>query len=244
LSCEEWDGGRVFECYLDGRPARQLRDLGRFAHEAAAVDPVGRRVYLTEDRPNGRFYRFVPDRYPDLQGGQLEAARVSWSDSERLSGTVTWTRVEKWLPAALNPLTAARTTAFRGGEGCWYDAGLVYFATKGDKRIWTHDPARETIACIYAVDRAQGSPLRSVDNIVVSRSGDLYVAEDGGGMKLVLITPEATGTPFLELHDHEGSEITGPAFTPAGDRLIFSSQRGRAGSGRGTTFEIRGPFRV
>ena len=34
--------------------------LGRFKHEAAAVDPKGRRVYLTEDLIDGRFYRFTP----------------------------------------------------------------------------------------------------------------------------------------------------------------------------------------
>jgi secreted PhoX family phosphatase len=244
LSCEEWDGGRVFECYLDGRPARALADLGRFAHEAAAVDPAGGRVYLTEDRQNGRFYRFTPERYPELEGGVLEAAQVTWSDPEHRSGAVTWTRVEKWLPASLNPFTARKTTAFDGGEGCWYDAGLVYFATKGDGRIWIHDPARGTIRCLYTADRAQGSPLRSVDNIVVSPSGDLFVAEDGGGMRLVMITPEGGAAPFLELVGHEGSEITGPAFTPGGDRLLFSSQRGAAGSGRGMTFEVEGPFRT
>src|SRR5688500_372634 len=47
LSCEEWDGGHVWECYLDGRPAAPRFDLGTFTHEAVAVDPVRRALYLT-----------------------------------------------------------------------------------------------------------------------------------------------------------------------------------------------------
>lgn len=243
LSCEEWEGGRVWECYLDGRAAQRRGDLGTFTHEAVAVDPDGRRLYLTEDRSNGRFYRFTPDSYPSLSSGRLEAARVTFLDANRLRGTVTWTRVEKFISAAQNPLTSGRTTGFDGGEGCWYDRGHVYFATKGDNRVWSYDPASSELECIYSVDLAPGSPLRGVDNILVSRSGDLYVAEDGGDMQLVIITPDGSVAPFLELEGHDGSEITGPAFTPAGDRLYFSSQRGPNNAGIGMTFEVQGPFR-
>src|SRR5262245_9212471 len=61
LSCEEYRGGLVWECDPAGpgqgiaRPA-----LGKFVHEAAAVDPVTGYVYLTEDEDRGRFYRFCP----------------------------------------------------------------------------------------------------------------------------------------------------------------------------------------
>ncbi|MGK3991708.1 alkaline phosphatase PhoX [Sorangium sp. So ce1024] len=242
LSCEEWDGGNVFECYLDGRQAARRPDLGTFAHEAVAVDPAGRRLYLTEDRPKGRFYRFTPDRYPSLADGRLEAAQVSWS-ADRLSGTVRWVRVETSLSAALNPVTADRTTAFDGGEGCWYDDGVVYFTTKGDNRVWAYTPATSSLECIYAADLYPASPLRGVDNLVVSRSGDLFVAEDGDDMQICLITPDRVVAPFLQIDGHAGSEITGPAFSPAGDRLYFSSQRGLGGLGVGMTFEVSGPFR-
>ena len=73
------DHGWVFEVdpatpehNLDPQP---LRGLGRFAHEAAVVDPTSGDVYLTEDAsaPNGLLYRFVPDqageRYGSLRGG-------------------------------------------------------------------------------------------------------------------------------------------------------------------------------
>jgi hypothetical protein len=241
LSCEEWDGGNVFECYLDGRPAVRRGELGTFAHEAAAVDPVGRRVYLTEDRDDGRFYRFTPDAYPSLARGRLEDARVTWS-SDGLSGSVSWTRVEKWLSAAVNPFTRGRTSAFDGGEGCWYDDGAVYFTTKGDNRVWAYDVGRSSIECIYAAELFPDSPLTGVDNVVVSPQGELFVAEDGGNMQLCVLSPGRYVAPFLELKGHDGSEITGPAFSPTGDRLYFSSQRGIGNSGIGVTFEVRGPF--
>jgi len=49
--------------------------------------------------------------------------------------------------------------------------------------------------------------------------------------------------PLLQLVGHDYSEITGPAFSPDGSRLYFSSQRGITGrSEAGITFEITGPF--
>ena len=50
--------------------------MGTFSHEAAAVDPVLGHVYLTEDKGDGRFYRFTPTAAGDLTSGLLEVARV------------------------------------------------------------------------------------------------------------------------------------------------------------------------
>jgi len=47
-----------------------LRGMGRFRHEAVAVDPGTGIVYLTEDRSDGVLYRFVPDK----PGRQVEEA--------------------------------------------------------------------------------------------------------------------------------------------------------------------------
>ena len=51
--------------------------LGTFAHEAAAVDPVGKAVYLTEDEGDSRLYRFLPDAYPDLSSRDGSKPRSS-----------------------------------------------------------------------------------------------------------------------------------------------------------------------
>jgi secreted PhoX family phosphatase len=68
LSCEEQiERGSVYgwvyqvPAIHDGPGVRQqLRQLGRFNHEAAMVDPDSGIVYMTEDRIDGLFYRFVP----------------------------------------------------------------------------------------------------------------------------------------------------------------------------------------
>ena len=243
LSCEEWELGHVWECYLDGQPAQRRRDLGTFTHEAAAVDPVRQRLYLTEDEHDGRFYRHVPSSWPDLGGGGgLYATRVSWDDSRHLGGSIRWYPVPDELSARAWPMSSY-TTGFNGGEGCWYDGGLIYFATKGDNRIWSYDAGTNRLEVIYDAELHLDSPLRGVDNIVVSKSRDIYVAEDGDNMQLCLITPDRVVAPFLELEGHDGSEITGPAFNPLGDRLYFSSQRGQGNNGIGMTFEVRGPSR-
>jgi uncharacterized protein len=243
LSCEEWDRGLVWECYLDGQPAQPRLALGSFTHEAAAVDPGRRAVYLTEDEEDGRFYRFIPETWPSLDIGGLYAARVKWDDARHLAGDLRWYPVPAGFSARFSP-AAEHTTAFDGGEGCWYDAGLIYFATKGDNRVWSYDDAKKRLEVIYDASLHPDSPLRGVDNIVVSRSRDIYVAEDGDDMQLCLITPQRVVAPFLELEGHDGSEITGPAFNPAGDRLYFSSQRGVRNQGIGMTFEVHGPFRA
>jgi secreted PhoX family phosphatase len=51
-----------------------LTAMGRFVHEAAIVDPRTGIVYLTEDRPDSLFYRFLPDARGQLsRGGRLQA---------------------------------------------------------------------------------------------------------------------------------------------------------------------------
>ncbi len=248
LSCEEFELGHVWECFLDGRPAKMHYDLGTFAHEAVAVDPLRRRLYLTEDQPDGRFYRHVPTNWPDLSAGNLSAARITWDTPQKLAGSVRWSYVPDDVSARVWPMSTY-TTGFRGGEGCWYDGGLVYFTTKGDNRVWAYDASVERLEVIYDAALYPDSPLRGVDNLIVAKSGDIFVAEDGGNMQICLLTPEAPGAgprtvaPFLELVGHDGSELTGPAFNPSGERLYFSSQRGPQGAGAGVTFEVRGPFR-
>lgn len=63
-------------------------------------------------------------------------------------------------------------------------------------------------------------------------------------MDICLITPDDVVTPFLRIEGQSASEITGPAFSPDGTRLYFSSQRGTSGSSSGgVTYEVTGPFR-
>jgi len=214
--------------------------MGRFNHEAAAVDPGGRYVYLTEDQPDGRLYRFHPSVWPDLATGTLEVAAVSgstvgWSTVPDPSGAGTATRYQ-----------VATSTAFNGGEGAWYANGKVWFTTKGDNRVWELNVAAEpqTISVIYDDNTSPNPMLTGVDNIVGSVSGDLFIAEDPGNLELVILEPNGATSAFLRVLNQAGSELTGPAFDPSGTRLYFSSQRGPTGTGSGITYEVQGPFRT
>lgn len=244
LSCEETPRGRVWECDPAAAVAPVARPaMGVFQHEAAACDPDLRVVYLTEDRPDGCLYRFRPTRWGDLSRGVLEVFCLTAA-----TGRGTWQRIAD--PTAQRAETRHQVSAakrFAGGEGAWYTSATrtLLFTTKGDGRVWRLDTATNTLDVLYDDSMVSGGPpLTGVDNVTVSRSHDVYVAEDGGSMDVCLITPDGVVARFLHLVGHGSSEITGIAFAPTHDRLYFSSQRGTTGRSRdGVTFEVRGPFR-
>jgi secreted PhoX family phosphatase len=72
--------GYVFEvpAAADGLVAPvPIRAMGRFEHEACAVDPRTGIVYMTEDRHHSLFYRYIPDVPGELAaGGRLQALAV------------------------------------------------------------------------------------------------------------------------------------------------------------------------
>jgi hypothetical protein len=241
LSCEEFDltdvggpAGQVWECDPTclgqglPRPA-----LGKFNHEAVAVDPVHHHLYLTEDQGDGLLYRFTPTTWRDdgvgvLDSGRLEAAVVGADDQ------VSWLPVPD--PSAASGATRSQVpeaTRFNGGEGAWYDDGTVYLTTKGDKRVWALDTKTRQVQVLYdatPIGPDAPTPL-SVDNVTVSPAGDVLVAEDSSTRKRILLIAETDGvvtaSPFLEVIERDGgSELTGPVFDPSGARLYFSSQRG------------------
>lgn len=240
LSCEEHPAGLVWECDPEGAvSARAWPALGAFTHEAVAVDPWRTQLYLTEDLPDGRFYRFTPDSVdegmPDLQSGTLEAAHVSHQ-------RVTWERIDDPSgQSAPTRLQAPGSTAFDGGEGCWCANGFVYFTTKGDRRVWAYEIESQRLRVLYDVNRQRQSVLFGVDNVTVSASADVLVAEDAGEMQIVAISPSGRAAPIVQIVGHSRSEIAGPAFDPSGTRLYFSSQRGASGrNGDGVTYEVSG----
>ena len=162
LTCEETviksgeagrhDHGWVFEVPATGEEltkAVPIKDLGRFNHEAVAVDPRTGIVYLTEDRPNGLFYRFIPEVYGDLnKGGKLQALAIkgenegfdtrNWDDISFKQGS--WLRAN-WIdledidsPNDDLRVRGSRNGAaiFARGEGIyWGDNELYFCCTSG-----------------------------------------------------------------------------------------------------------------
>ena len=247
LSGEEVDTGLIWEADPAGVLDAQARPaLGAFKHEAAAVDPVDGRVYLTEDNSNAGFYRFTPDGYPSLESGVLEVAVVDGA------GGVTWAEVPDPSTAETGTPTRQQVpgmTKFNNAEGIWYFDGVLYFTTKADKIVWAYDARKRRIEKLFDRNLAQDSSLNAVDNVTVSPNRDVLICEDGGNMEIGLITSDREVSPLLRFvgPDHEGSEVCGVVFSPDGKRLYCTSQRAFPLLGPiapGAVYEISGPFKV
>ena len=211
-------------------------------------------MYLTEDQTDGRFYRFTSSNWPDLNTGKLEAAVLTPAAGSTPTDprwNVAWRKIPN--PNVVPGTTPTRsqvpaTTKFNGGEGIWYDSGHVYFTTKGDNRVWCLDTAGSVMELAYDDDLASPTaPLSGVDNVIVNTAGEIFVAEDGGNMEIVVISADRKVEPLLRVVGQPDSEITGPAFSPDFKHLYFSSQRGSVAlpnslSGLGITYVVSGPF--
>ncbi len=139
-----------------------LREMGRFVHEAIAVDPATGIVYETEDawydperadRPGAGFYRFIPKRAGELaEGGRLQILAVqdrpryltARGQTAGMSLPVTWVDIEAPDPEAAetDPTTVFREGLAKGAaifarlEGAWYGDGGIYLVSTngGDAR--------------------------------------------------------------------------------------------------------------
>jgi hypothetical protein len=126
-----------------------LKDMGRFEHEAAAVNPATGIVYMTEDRHQSLLYRFIPHVPGELhQGGRLQALAIkgmpefdtrNWASRQKLKpGTwldTAWVDLEQ-PDVAVNDLRfrgrEKGATIFARGEGlCYADGEFFMTATIG-----------------------------------------------------------------------------------------------------------------
>jgi secreted PhoX family phosphatase len=227
LTCEETTDtfgqphGYVFEVPADGLgDPTPLRDMGRFSHEAVAVDPATGWVYETEDAgARSGFYRFVPNVAGRLEdGGELFMLKVRGTDNANLGASYaagTMFRTE-WVriaipdnPAAGTPGTfvwaqgqSQRAATFARLEGCWYgnDARIYIVSTSGGLghgQIWDYDPAEETITLLF--ESPSALVLNAPDNICVSPRGGLVLCEDGNGEEFLHgLTTDGEIFPFAK----------------------------------------------
>ncbi|MDE0103395.1 MAG: DUF839 domain-containing protein [Bryobacterales bacterium] len=230
LSCEETvDGpggehgfglahGYVFEVPADGIGSPEpYRAMGRFVHEAVAVDPESGIVYETEDRREAGFYRFLPDRPGRLAaGGRLEMLALSdrsGADTRKGQRAGIWESV-RWIPIEdpdPHPIEtgSVRAQGLRQGaatfarlEGTWSGNGRVYVVSTngGDAeagQVWEYDPASERIRLLFESPAAE--VLDMPDNICVSPRGGLVLCEDGDGEDYVRgLTTDGEIFPFAK----------------------------------------------
>ncbi len=217
----EREHGWVFEVGAKGATDPQpLKDMGRFIHEAVAVDPATGCVYLTEDTNPSGFYRFTPKTPGKLaDGGKLEMLSVVGRPDVRKKVAPGSTFDVKWVPIAdphlaHSPNTTDSKGVYKQGqklggttfarlEGVFYAGGKLFVtSTTGGNadqgQVWEYTPATEKLRILFE------SPGRDVlnmpDNLCASPNGCLVMCEDGGrpGQRLQVLTPEGRLFAFAE----------------------------------------------
>lgn len=193
--------GYVFEVPLVGAAEPEpLRAMGRFIHEAAAIDPATGIVYETEDRTLAGFYRFTPNKRGLLaSGGTLEMLAIARSPlyDTRIRPVVGRSLPVSWVtidrpddPANPDPAAVFRQGYAKGGaifarlEGAWYGDGRIFIvATSGGTQklgqVFAFDPEKQELTLVF--ESPNGAVAKNLDNVTVSPRGGLVVCEDGGG---------------------------------------------------------------
>lgn len=193
---------------------RPLTAMGRFNHEAVAVEPETGYVYQTEDRGDSCFYRFRPLVNGNLHtGGVLEAlkitdplaANVEWGtesantttgyrDLRNVPLSVTWVAIDDVAPMTDTVRIEARSKGaarFSRGEGAWYANGQTYFVCS--------DGGNDRVGQVWAY-RSGSSPDQGTLTLVVEATrNDVLAAPDN-----ICVAP-TTGDLFL-CEDGSGTE--------------------------------------
>lgn len=252
------DHGYNFEVPATAEPkltqAVALKAMGRFNHEAVAVDPKTGIVYQTEDRPDSLIYRFIPKVKDQLaQGGKLQALVVqdapsldtrNWNDQLVQIGdkrSVRWLDMDE-VEAPKDDLRQRGFTQgaarFARGEGMWFAEGSIYFAcTNGGAKkagqVWklTGDTLE-----LFAEPNDKDL-CDNCDNLTVAPWGDVVLCEDGGGEQYLRgITPAGRLYTFAK-NAKSNSEFAGACFSPDGSTLFVNIQH------QGLTLAITGPWK-
>jgi secreted PhoX family phosphatase len=233
-----------------------LRGLGRFRHEAVAVDPATGIVYLTEDRHEGLFYRFLPKEKGNLKaGGRLQALALKGTgDSrnwERRSLREGQTVTAEWidLSGTESPRDDLRIrgaeaggTVFARGEGCWWGDGEVWFCcTNGGPgkrgQLFRYRPASDGGELELFLEPDKSDLLTNGDNLTIAKNGDVIIAEDRGDDQCSLRGVTAEGRIYtLATNVFNSSELAGVCFSPDGETLFVNLQT------PGFTLAIRGDW--
>lgn len=242
-----------------------LKALGRFCHEAVAIDPRSGILYLTEDRQDGLVYRFSPDLPGDLSSGKLEALAIvghpsldtrNYDTSEISAGKAFSAR---WIPLeeVESPKDDLRLRGFEAGAARFARGEGIEFH-EGDLYICCTDGGPERFGQLFKLTPGDNSSedklelfiqpsasdlLTNGDNLCAAPWGDLVICED-------LIKEHAQRTPHLRGINPQGeiytiarnafnkSEFAGSCFSPDGRTLFVNMQS------PGYTIAIQGPWKA
>jgi hypothetical protein len=201
-----------------------LRAMGRFRHEAVAVEPASGIVFQTEDVDDGLIYRFIPNNPGVLaDGGKLQALAIgslagadtrNWTDELPVKigeqHDVRWIDLDD-VESPENDLRyrgfEAGAARFARGEGMWFADGNIYFAcTTGGAaqlgQIWKYTPSQ-----------SEGLAAESAN------PGTLELFIEPNNSKLIANADNLTAAPWGDLvvcEDRDGDEVRLVGVTPAG----------------------------
>jgi len=284
LTCEETtegtaqgrekEHGYVFEvsAYSDREvDAVPLKDMGRFSHEAVAIDRRYGHIYETEDAgKTSGFYRFIPNIRASLdQGGRLQMLAVKGKPQlDTTAGGIPpltpmaaeWVDIDDPDPAVITDESsvfaqglAKGGTRFARLEGCWWGDDSCFFnATSGGAagagQVWQYRPrGRNTGELILVFESPTPEVLDSPDNICVSPRGGLVICEDGDGIQLIhgLTTRgQIFDLVSTDSPGNDNTEFAGACFSPDG-RILFFNQLGatrKPYTTFGATYALWGPW--
>jgi hypothetical protein len=262
--------GWCFEVKATAEPGLQkavaLRALGRFRHEAVALDPATGILYLTEDRNDGLLYRFIPEKKNDFTSGKLQALVVVDKPKADLRNydpkstfpeagaeiEVTWIDLED-THAPKDDLRirgyAAGAALFARGEGIHFtDSGIFIACTDGGParrgqifRLAPSGSAEKPDSLELFLQCDTDSPLVNGDNLCPAPGGGLVVCEDLIDSSFADHTHLRWVAPdgsisTIAKNSKDSSEFAGSCFSPDGKWLFVNLQ------GRGLTLGITGPW--
>jgi len=198
--------GYCFEVFASANSAVTpvpLKAMGRFIHEAVAVDKKSGVVYLTEDIGSAGFYRFLPKRNKRLaEGGTLQILKIKNRDNydtragqkPNVKLAANWVTIDNPDPleADTDSLAVFKQGAAKGAasfsrlEGAFTDEkGRIYFVSTsgGDNKggqIWVYEPSGRDEGNLMMVFE---SPAREIldmpDNICLHpKSKNIFICED------------------------------------------------------------------
>jgi secreted PhoX family phosphatase len=166
-----------------------LPRMGRFSHEAVAVDPRSGIIYETEDRRyrprtaanlGAGFYRFVPDSPGDVHHGVLEMLKVRGEPNYNTTSgqtvgqplDVEWVLIDDPDPHPFTPdgYDVYRQGLGKGGaifdrlEGCWYgDASIYFVVTNGGDaelgQVWQYRPRGHRSGVLTLIFESPGAEV-------------------------------------------------------------------------------------
>lgn len=242
-----------------------LMAMGRFRHEAVAIDPGTGIVYQTEDRSDGLLYRFIPNKPGKLlSGGRLQTLRikdlkradtrnfqdatfkpgekvaVEWLDIRDVESPDDDLRYQGYFESG-----AAR---FARAEGIWYGKDAIHFAcTNGGHakkgQIWRYYPSEnEGTAREHETPAQLELFIEPNDGTLVENCDNVTLAPWGD----LIICEDGRNPQYLVGVTPEGktyhfarnnlSEFAGACFSPDGTTMFVNI------FSPGMTLAITGPW--